>query len=51
MDIILKNGFLEVEMDLKTCYGKSIFCYNSTDKIDPLTDMCFPGFCGFIVEG
>uniref|UniRef100_A0AC35FIW0 Uncharacterized protein n=1 Tax=Panagrolaimus sp. PS1159 TaxID=55785 RepID=A0AC35FIW0_9BILA len=50
MDIILKNGFFEVEMDLKTCMGKSIFCYNSTDKMDPLTEMCFPGFCGFQVE-
>uniref|UniRef100_A0A914QBN7 Uncharacterized protein n=1 Tax=Panagrolaimus davidi TaxID=227884 RepID=A0A914QBN7_9BILA len=51
MDIILKNGFLEVEMDLKNCMGKSIFCYNSTDKMDLLTDMCFSGFCGFKVEG
>uniref|UniRef100_A0AC35GQ57 Uncharacterized protein n=1 Tax=Panagrolaimus sp. PS1159 TaxID=55785 RepID=A0AC35GQ57_9BILA len=51
MDIILKNGFLEVEMDLNNCVGKSIFCYNSTDKLDLLNEMCFPGFCGFIVEG
>uniref|UniRef100_A0AC35G955 Uncharacterized protein n=1 Tax=Panagrolaimus sp. PS1159 TaxID=55785 RepID=A0AC35G955_9BILA len=51
LEIILKNGFLEVEMDLKTCYGISNFCYNSTDKMDPLTDICFTGFCGFQVEG
>uniref|UniRef100_A0A914Z2Z3 Uncharacterized protein n=1 Tax=Panagrolaimus superbus TaxID=310955 RepID=A0A914Z2Z3_9BILA len=51
VDLILTNGFLEVEMDFKNCMGKSHFCYNSTDKMDQLNDICFPGYCAFFVEG
>uniref|UniRef100_A0AC34GIR1 Uncharacterized protein n=1 Tax=Panagrolaimus sp. ES5 TaxID=591445 RepID=A0AC34GIR1_9BILA len=51
VDLILLDKSLDVEIDLKSCNGRVIFCYGSLDK-NPVEDsICPNNFCEFRVDG